>query len=73
MKNVTDRDLSTVCLNSYYLTKLFCDAICTGQITYKEWYDLMTVPFSGSPSLDDEDLITRMIYAVRQGRIKIIE
>jgi hypothetical protein len=73
MENATDQDWCTVRSNFCNLAELFCNAICTGQITYKEWYDLMTAPFNESFSVDDEDLITRLIYAVRQGRVKIIE
>ena len=73
MENTTDQDLCAVRSNFCNLAELFCNAICTGQITYREWYDLMTAPFNESFSVDDEDLITRLIYAVRQGRVKIIE
>ena len=73
MENAIEQDLCAVRSNSCNLAELFCNAICTGQIMYTDWYDLMTAPFNESFSLDDEDLITRLIYAVRQGRVKIIE
>ncbi|NEQ21276.1 MAG: hypothetical protein F6K28_19035 [Microcoleus sp. SIO2G3] len=73
MKNAIDQDLCAVRSNSCNLAELFCNAICTGQIMYTDWYDLMTAPCNESFTLDDEDLITRLIYAVRQGRVKVIE
>jgi hypothetical protein len=33
----------------------------------------MTQPLDGSFSQDDEDLLTRLIYGVRQGMVKIVD
>ncbi|MEQ8963189.1 MAG: hypothetical protein RLP02_35670 [Coleofasciculus sp. C2-GNP5-27] len=44
----------------------------TGQISFSEWYELMTAPLDDALSSEAEDAITRLIYGVRHGLIKVV-
>lgn len=59
--------------NSSRLPELFARVIHTHQITFTDWYELMTSPLDQSFTQEDEDLISRLIYAVRQGWVKVID
>jgi hypothetical protein len=43
------------------------------QISFADWYELMTAPLDRSFTQEDEDLITRLIYAVRKGWVKVVD
>jgi hypothetical protein len=43
------------------------------EISFADWHDLMTAPLDHSFTQEDEDLLTRLIYAVRQGWVKIVD
>jgi hypothetical protein len=53
--------------------ELFAQGIHTHQISFTDWYELLTTPLDGSFSREDEDLLVRLIYAVRQGWVKVID
>jgi hypothetical protein len=60
-------------ISSCRLPELFARVIHTHQISFADWYELMTAPLDGSFTQEDEDLLTRLIYAVRQGWVKIVD
>jgi len=60
-------------ISSCRLPELFAKVIHTHQISFADWYELMTDPWDGSFTQEDEDLLTRLIYAVRQGWVKIVD
>ncbi|HEY9833476.1 MAG TPA: hypothetical protein V6D26_23195 [Stenomitos sp.] len=59
--------------SSCRLPELFAKVIHTHEISFADWYDLMTAPLDHSFTQEDEDLLTRLIYAVRQGWVKIVD
>lgn len=62
-----------VCFVSCRLTELFTEVIRSRQITFAQWYELMTAPLDNSFSEYEGDLITRLIYAVRHGLVKVVD
>ncbi len=59
--------------SSCRLPELFAKVIHTHEISFAEWYELMTAPLDKAFTQEDEDLLTRLIYAVRQGWVKIVD
>jgi len=55
------------------LPELFAEAIYTHQISFVDWYELITDPWDDSFTQEDADLLTRLIYAVRQGLVKVVD
>jgi hypothetical protein len=53
--------------------ELFAQGIHTHQISFADWYELMTAPLDNSITKEEEDLIVRLIYAVRQGWVKVVD
>ncbi|HEY9670552.1 MAG TPA: hypothetical protein V6D11_03850 [Waterburya sp.] len=68
-RELTDKDTTSACK----LLELFAQGIHTHQISFTDWYELLTTPLDGSFSREDEDLLVRLIYAVRQGWVKVID
>lgn len=58
---------------SYQLAQLFAETMKKGQITFPEWYNLISDPWDDSLSTDHVEAITRMIYGVRHGLVKVVE
>ncbi|MBE9127237.1 MULTISPECIES: hypothetical protein [unclassified Coleofasciculus] len=54
------------------LSQLFAETMKQGQISSSDWYDVITAPLDNSFSVDHEDAITRMIYGVRHGFVKVV-
>jgi hypothetical protein len=54
-------------------TELFAEAVKKRHIDFVDWKNLMTEPLNSSFSKEDGDLIVRLLYAVRRGRIKVID
>lgn len=54
-------------------SELFAEAVQNGQISFITWQKLMADPLNGTFSQDDEDVITRLIYAVRRGLVKVVD
>ncbi|HAA26450.1 MAG TPA: hypothetical protein DCE56_00675 [Cyanobacteria bacterium UBA8553] len=73
--NDTDlqEDSYPVCFVSSRITELFTEVIRSRQITFAQWYELMTAPLDSSFSEYEGDLITRLIYAVRHGLVKVVD
>ena len=59
--------------SSSKLPELFAKVIHTHQISFADWHELMTAPLDTSFTQEDEDLLTRLIYAVRQGWVKVVD
>lgn len=59
--------------SSCKLPELFAHVVHTHQISFADWYELMTAPIDSSFTQEDEDLISRLIYAVRQGWVKVVD
>lgn len=58
--------------SSYRLSQLFAETMKQGQISSSDWYDVITAPLDHAFSVDHEDAITRMIYGVRHGFVKVV-
>ncbi|HEY9652351.1 MAG TPA: hypothetical protein V6C95_16960 [Coleofasciculaceae cyanobacterium] len=58
---------------SQELLELFTEATQKGQIGFKDWYKLMTEPLFNRLSEEEEDLFSRLIYAVRTGRLMVVD
>lgn len=58
---------------SQELLELFTEASQKGQIAFKDWYKLMTAPIVNTLSEEEEDLFGRLIYAVRTGRLRVVD
>lgn len=54
-------------------SELFAEAVQNGQISFITWHKLMAEPLNSTFSQDDEDVITRLIYAVRRGLVKVVD
>ncbi|HAG85657.1 MAG TPA: hypothetical protein DCL61_32100 [Cyanobacteria bacterium UBA12227] len=64
------RDISP---SSCSLAPLFAEIMRQGQIEFTDWYELMTAPLEHPFSTIDEDILTRLIYGVHRGIVKIVE
>lgn len=58
---------------SQELLELFTESTQKGQIAFKDWYKLMTEPLLSTLSEEEEDLFGRLIYAVRTGRLMVVD
>ncbi|MEQ8756183.1 MAG: hypothetical protein RID09_22100 [Coleofasciculus sp. G1-WW12-02] len=58
--------------SSSHLALLFAETMQTGQISFSEWYELMTAPLEDALSPEAEDAITRLIYGVSHGLIRVL-
>lgn len=59
--------------SSSRIPELFAEAIYTRRISFADWYELMTEPLDDSFTEEDGELLIRMIYAVRQGLVKVVD
>ncbi|HEY9668877.1 MAG TPA: hypothetical protein V6C91_18855 [Coleofasciculaceae cyanobacterium] len=55
------------------IANLFAQAIQEGKITLTDSHSLVAALFNHSLSEAEEDLIYRLLYAVRRGRLKVID
>ena len=70
MKEADFRDISHA---NCQLIDLFNQTIDTQQISFAQWYKLMTAPLDDSKNVYAQELIPRLIYGVRQGWVKVVE
>lgn len=68
-EKIQQRDVNR---SSSHLALVFAQTMQTGQITFSQWYELMTEPLDETLSSEAEDAITRLIYGVRHGLIKVV-
>jgi hypothetical protein len=68
-----DGNFCQVCLLESAITELFTQAIQKGHITLPESCGLMAALLTNSLSEDERDLINRLLYAVRRGRLKVVD
>ena len=54
------------------IAKLFTQATQKRKLTLTDCYGLAAVLLSHSPSEAEQDLINRLLYAVRRGRVEIV-
>ncbi|MCP2730830.1 hypothetical protein [Limnofasciculus baicalensis] len=59
--------------NSSELIQLFSETMNNRQISFADWYQLMTEPWDDTYSADAEDTLNRMIYGVRHGLVKVVD
>lgn len=59
--------------NLSQLVQLFSDTMNNRQISFADWYQLMTEPWDDTDSADAEDTLNRMIYGVRHGLVKVVD
>lgn len=71
--NTNSDDWSEVCLSSSGLTEVFAQTIATNKIAFADWYEVMTAPLTKNCAEYEFDLITRMLYGVRQGLVQIVD
>jgi hypothetical protein len=67
---------STLCKASPFnsaIAELYTQTTTKGWIPLSAWSDLMTNLLKDSINEDDKDLIKRLLYAVRRGRLKVID
>jgi hypothetical protein len=62
-----------VITSSSRIPELFAEAIYTRRISFADWYELMTEPLDDSFTQEDGELLIRLIYAVRQGLVKVVD
>jgi len=62
-----------VITSSCRIPELFAEAIYTRRISFADWYELMTEPLDDSFTEEDGELLIRLIYAVRQGLVKVVD
>lgn len=55
------------------IAELYTQVSSKGWITLSAWSDLMKILLKDSISEDDKDLIKRLLYAVRRGRLNVID
>ena len=55
------------------LAPLFAEIMRQGQIPFADWHELMTAPLDRSFTSIDEDILTRLIYGVHRGIVKVVE
>ncbi len=70
MKEADFRDISYA---NGQLINLFNQAIHARQISFAEWYQLMTAPLDDLKNVYAQELIPRLIYGVRQGWVKVVD
>ncbi|HAX86742.1 MAG TPA: hypothetical protein DD379_11600 [Cyanobacteria bacterium UBA11162] len=73
MTLVDNANVLEVSPKSYQLAQLFAESMKKGQISFPDWYNLIAAPWDESFSPDHADAITRMIYGVRHGLVKVVE
>jgi hypothetical protein len=73
MNKRTKADLYEVCLLPYTLPEFFAEATYTRQIRFADWHRIMTAPLDNSFTEEDGDLITRLLYGVQQGFLKVVD
>jgi hypothetical protein len=71
--NTSSDDWYEVCLISSRITELFAQTIATHKIAFADWYEVMTAPLEKNCAEYELDLITRMLYGVRQGLVQIVD
>lgn len=71
--NTNSDEWYEVCLTSSGLTELFAQTIATNKIAFADWYEVMTAPSTKNCAEYEFDLITRMLYGVRQGLVQIVD
>ena len=64
--------LREISSSSSQLASLFAETMRKGQISFTDWNDLITAPVDNTFTPDDEDVLTRMIYGVRHGFVKVV-
>lgn len=65
--------LPQVSLLDSAIAELFAQVFQEGKITLTVSYGLIAVLMSPSLSQGEEDLINRLLYAVRRGRLKVVD
>ena len=65
--------LPQVSLLESAIAELFTQVFQEGKITLRSSYSLIAVLMSPSLSQGEEDLINRLLYAVRRGRLKVVD
>ena len=66
-------DLRQTCLLESAIAQLFAQANQEGKITFTDSYRLVIALLSHSLSDAEEDLVNRLLYAVRRGRLKVVD
>ncbi len=66
-------NLPQVSLLESAIAELYTQVFQEGKITLRASYGLKAVLMSPSLSEAEEDLINRLLYAVRRGRLKVVD
>lgn len=59
--------------HSFDFSHLFAQSMKKGQISHSDWYDLLLTPMDNTFTSDHEQAVTRLIYGVRHGFVKVVE
>lgn len=62
-----------LCLLQFALAELFVQVSCSGNITLADRYGLLAALLQDSLSEEDRHSIDRLLYGVRQGRLKLVD
>lgn len=68
-----DSNLCKVCLLPGAIADLCADVIANGKVTLSNRYGLMASVLNNSLTEEEEYSINRLLYAVRRGRLKIVD
>jgi hypothetical protein len=68
-----DSNFCQISLLESAISELFAEAIQKGHITLPESCGLVAALLTHSLSEDERDLINRLLYAVRRGRLKVVD
>ena len=66
-------NLCKVCLLPNAIADLYADVIEDGKITLPNRYGLMASVLDNSLTEEEEQSINRLLYAVRRGRLKVVD
>ena len=59
--------------HSFDFSQLFAQSMKKGQISHSDWCELLITPMDNAFTSDHEEAMTRLIYGVRHGFVKVVE
>ncbi|MEQ8756101.1 MAG: hypothetical protein RID09_21670 [Coleofasciculus sp. G1-WW12-02] len=59
--------------NSFDFSQLFAQSMQKGKISLADWYELLVMPMDNTFTSDHEEAVTRLIYGVRHGFVKVVD
>ena len=53
--------------------ELFAETMKKRQISFADWYELLTSPVDNSFGAEYEEVLVRLVYGVQHGIVKVVE